>query len=85
MAEKQRKRILTEQDFNELWSKYIKPTSNLHDPWHKTASIQERVLHKRERKGKLIEGIQFNFESICRQIESFDNGTISDFINAVRL
>jgi hypothetical protein len=32
MAEKQRKGILTEQDFDELWSKYIKPTNNLHDP-----------------------------------------------------
>lgn len=85
MAEKERKGILTEQDFNVLWRKYIKPTSNPHDPWHKTASIQERVLHKRERKGKLIEGIQFNFENICHQLESFDNGTISDFINAVRL
>jgi hypothetical protein len=85
LAEKQKKGILTKQDLDELWSKYIKPTSNLHAAWSKTATVQERVFHKRQRNGKLIEGIQFNFENICHQLESFDNGTISDFINAVRL
>jgi hypothetical protein len=85
LEKKQKNGTLTKKDLDELWHKYIKPTNDLRTPWHKTATVQERVFHKRQRNGKLIEEIQFNFESICRQLESFDNGTISDFINAVRL
>jgi hypothetical protein len=85
LAGKQKKGTLTQKDFGDLWRKYSKPTNNLHAEWQKTAEVQERVFHKRQRRGKLIEETQFNFENICRQLESFDNGTISDFINAVRL
>lgn len=85
LEEKQRQGTLTEQDSADIWRKYIKPTSNLHAPWHNTAEVQERVFHKRERQGKLIEKKQFNFESICRQLESFDNGCISEFVSSVRL
>ncbi|MGA2029026.1 MAG: hypothetical protein ABSG87_03025, partial [Verrucomicrobiota bacterium] len=85
LEKKQKNGTLTTKDLDELWHKYIKPTNDLRTPWHKTATVQERVFHKRQRNGKLIEEIQFNFESICRQLESFDNGTNSDFINAVRL
>jgi hypothetical protein len=85
LAEKQRRGTLTDQDFDELWHKYIKPASSLNAPWNNTAEVRARVLHKRPRKGKLIEEKQFNFESICHQLEAFDNGTISDFVNVVRL
>lgn len=85
LEEKQRQGVLTHQDFDELWRKYIKPTSNLYAPWHTTARVQERVFHKRRRQGKLIEEKQFNFESICRRLEAFDNGCISTFVNSVRL
>ncbi len=85
LEEKQRQGTLKPHDFDELWHKYIKPTNNPFAPWHQTATFQERVLHKRQRQGKFIEEKQFNFESICRQLEAFDNGTISDFVKAVRL
>jgi hypothetical protein len=60
-------------------------TTNFNAPWHKIAEGRERVLHKRARKGKVIEGEKFNFESICQELEAFDNGCVSDFVNAVRL
>jgi hypothetical protein len=85
LLKKKNERTLTKQDLDETWDKHIQPTSNLNAAWHKTATVRECVFHKRQRNGKLIEQIQFNFESICRQLESFDNGAISNFINAVRL
>jgi hypothetical protein len=85
LDEKQRHGTLTDQDFEELRRKYIKPTSNLHAPLIKTAEVQERVFHKRKKLGKLIEEKLFSFRDICRQLEAFDNGAVSDFVNAVRL
>lgn len=85
LDEKQRQGTLTDQDLDELWQKYIKPTSSLNAQWDTTAEVQERVFHKREKLGKLIEEKLFHFEEICRQLEAFDKGLVSDFVNAVRL
>jgi hypothetical protein len=77
---------LTSQYMDELWRKYpSKPTNSVNAQWNRIAEGQVRVLHKRPRKGKLIEGKQFNFEGICHELEAFDNGCVSDFVNAVRL
>jgi len=85
--EKHQQGTLTEQDWKELWSKYLEthPNTNPFAPWHQTARVENRVFHKRQRQGKLIEGKPFNFESISRQLEAFDNGCISEFVKSVRL
>ncbi len=86
LKQKEKEGTLTNQYMDELWRKYPPPpTNNLSAPWHKIAEGRERVLHKRPRKGKAIEGEKFNFEKICHELESFDNGCVSDFVNAVRL
>jgi len=85
LADKQRQRTLGVEDFEQIWKRYLKPTNSLLTPWRQTAEVQKRVFNKRNRKGKLIEEKQFNFESICRQFEAFDGGAVSDFVNAVRL
>src|SRR6266542_68367 len=85
LAEKERQGTLTHQDFAEIWKKCIKPTSSLFAPWHTTAEVEERVFHKRKRQEKLIEEKPFNFESICRQLETHDSGQSSDFVNRLRL
>ena len=76
---------LTDRDIARLCRRYDKPTSDLFEPWHKTAEVREYVLHKRRRQAKLIQKNQFSFERISRQLEAFDDGMISDFVNAVRL
>lgn len=85
LDEKQRQGTLRDQDFDELRHKYTKPTSRFNAQWDTTAEAQERVFHKREKLGKLIEKRVFKFEEICRQLEAFDQGLVSDFVNAVRL
>ncbi|HEY3862123.1 MAG TPA: hypothetical protein VGO59_09565 [Verrucomicrobiae bacterium] len=86
LKQKEKEGTLTNQYMDELWRKYPPPpTNNLSAPWHKIAEGRERVLHKRARKGKAIEGKKFNFESICHELEAFDTGCVSDFVNAVRL
>src|SRR5262249_8167537 len=85
LENKRRAGTLSDKDFDDLCRKYGKPMSSLATPWNKTTTVEERVFHKRKRQGKLIEEKQFNFESICRQLEAFDSGKISDFVEAVRL
>jgi hypothetical protein len=86
LKQKEKEGTLANQYMDELWRKYPPPpTNNLSGPWHKIAEGRERVLHKRARKGKAIEGKKFNFESICHELEAFDTGCVSDFVNAVRL
>jgi len=82
---KRKQSTLTREDFDRLWRKYVKPTSDLFAAWHTTGSVEQWILHKRKRGSELIEQKQFNFQAICRQLEAFDNGLISDFVNGVRL
>jgi hypothetical protein len=85
--EKQRQRIYTNRDHDEVWRKYSKPTSNLHAPWHTVAEVRPVVLHKRKRGGKLIEEKSFNFANICRDFERADSGLTpkGDFVQQLRL
>lgn len=85
LKDKHSKGALTHKDLCEIWLKYNKPSNALYAPWHQTAEVQERVIHKRLRQGKPIEERKFNFETICRQIEAHDAGKPSDFVRAVRL
>jgi hypothetical protein len=86
LKQKQQQGALTSQYMEELWRKYPpKVTNDFSTVWNQIAEGRERVLHKRPRKGKVIEGKQFNFENICRELEAFDNGCPSNFVKSVRL
>lgn len=87
VEEKHRQGIYTKRDHDELWDKYIKPTSDLHSPWHKVEEARPVVLHKRKRGEKLVEEKLFNFKQICRDLERMDLGITpkDDFVQRVRL
>ena len=81
LVEKQKNGTLTKQDLDEPWKKW-----DLHSPWHKTATVQEHVFHKRKRGEKLVEEKLFNFDQICRDFERLDSGLTpqGDFVHRLR-
>jgi hypothetical protein len=86
LEEKARQGILAQQDFDDLWRKYAKPTSNLYAPWHTTATYHEQITGKRKRKSShgdtLIDEMRFDFPRLFGELADLDNGKIqhSDFV-----
>jgi hypothetical protein len=86
LDEKARQGLLTRQDLDNIWKKYLKPTSDPFADWSDTTSAQTFVVGKRKRGPVLIEARRFDLPKLFQEFADLDNGIIqkSDFVQRLR-
>ncbi len=87
LRKKERQGTLTRQDFDELWRKHLKPSSDPYGAWTVTETVHTVSTGKRKRGKTLAEEKRFDFPKLFAEIADLDNGKIpkSDFVERVRL